>query len=150
MSDYSFMRSGFDNLNHGNNELIENMSAIVTAFTENAINTAAKYVEHCGRNIITTEDIKRGLILEMYLFKARNNNIQHIEEIRRVLFEETLEEEEEEIVNDIEEHEDEFAESSCECLLCQEINNIYNKWINFQPSTRIEEILQRHINSIVF
>ena len=150
MSDYSFMRSGFDNLNHGNNELIENMSAIVTAFTENAINTAAKYVEHCGRNIITTEDIKRGLILEMYLFKARNDNIQHIEEIKRVLFEET-DEEEEEIINDIDEaQENEFAESSCECLLCYEINNIYNKWINFQPSTRIEEILKRHINSIVF
>ncbi len=149
MSDYSFMKSGFDNLNHGNNEMIENMSAIVTAFTENAINTAAKYVEHAGRNVITTEDIKRGLILEMYLFKARNNNIQHIEEIKRVLFEES-DEEEEEIINNVEENEDDFAESSCECLLCQEINNIYSKWINFQPSTRIEEILQRHINSIVF
>ena len=149
MSDYSFMRSGFDNLNHGNNEIMENMAAIVTAFTENALKTSAKYVEHSGRNVITTEDIKRGLILEMYLFKARNDNIQHIEEIKRVLFEET-DEEEEEIINNIEEAEDEFAESSCECLLCQEINNIYNKWINFQPSTGIEEILQRHINSIVF
>ena len=60
MSDYSFMRSGFDNLNHGNNELMENMAAIVTAFTENALKTSAKYVEHSGRNVITTEDIKRG------------------------------------------------------------------------------------------
>ena len=149
MSDYSFMRSGFDNLNHGNNELMENMAAIVTAFTENALKTSAKYVEHSGRNVITTEDIKRGLILEMYLFKARNDNIQHIEEIKRVLFEET-DEEEEEIIDDMEDPADEFELSSCECLLCQEINNIYNKWINFQPSTRIEEILQRHINSIVF
>ena len=149
MSDYSFMRSGFDNLNHGNNELMENMAAIVTAFTENALKTSAKYVEHSGRNVITTEDIKRGLILEMYLFKARNDNIQHIEEIKRVLFEET-DEEEEEIIDDMEDTGDEFELSSCECLLCQEINNIYNKWINFQPSTRIEEILQRHINSIVF
>ncbi len=142
------MRSGFDNLNYGNNELMENMAAIVTAFTENALKTSAKYVEHSGRNVITTEDIKRGLILEMYLFKARNDNIQHIEEIKRVLFEET--DDEEEIIDDMEERADDFELSSCGCLLCQEINNIYNKWINFQPSTRIEEILQRHINSIVF
>ena len=44
MTDYSFMKSGFNNLTEDNTDYIQNLSSIMVAFTENAMKTASKYV----------------------------------------------------------------------------------------------------------
>ena len=56
MADYSFMKSGFDNLVH--EDPTENIASIVLVFMENAVITADKYVKHANRKTITAEDIK--------------------------------------------------------------------------------------------
>ena len=58
--DYSFMKSGFDNLVH--EDPTENIASIVLVFMENAVKSAAIYVKHAKRNAISPEDIKRGLL----------------------------------------------------------------------------------------
>ena len=57
MSDYSFMKSGFDNSPPEN--IVENVSAIISYFAENALKTAATYIKHAKRNGITKTDIKK-------------------------------------------------------------------------------------------
>ena len=41
-----------------------------------------------------------------------------------------------------------FANSDCSCALCVNMNNIYDKWNQFEPTTEIEKIMQKHINEM--
>ena len=91
MSDYSFMRSGFDNIQDAvdEEEAKKNIVAIIVKFSEGAMRTAAKYVNHSQtRNIVTPEDLKRGMMLEMFLFKHRNNLLHEVEVLKEELFNE--------------------------------------------------------------
>ena len=146
--DYSFMKSGFDNLVH--EDPTENIASIVLVFMENAVKSAAIYVKHAKRNVITPEDIKRGLMLETFFIKQRPNMLEQCEEmkktINRILEEEDeSDEDEEEIIVDDEE---DFKESECQCALCNCMNNIYTRWEGFIPQTSIERAMFNHINSI--
>tara|TARA_Y100000817_G_C16557588_1_gene411668 strand:- start:148 stop:597 length:450 start_codon:yes stop_codon:yes gene_type:complete len=146
--DYSFMKSGFDNLVH--EDPTENIASIVLVFMENAVKSAAIYVKHAKRNAITPEDIKRGLMLETFFIKQRPNMLEQCEEmkktINRILEEEDeSDEDEEEIIVDDEE---DFKESECQCALCNCMNNIYTRWEGFIPQTSIERAMFNHINRI--
>ena len=146
--DYSFMKSGFDNLVH--EDPTENIASIVLVFMENAVKSAAIYVKHAKRNAITPEDIKRGLMLETFFIKQRPNMLEQCEEmkktINRILEEEDeSDEDEEDFITD---EEEEFKESECQCALCNCMNNIYTRWEGFIPQTSIERAMFNHINSI--
>ncbi len=147
MSDYSFMKSGFNNLAEDNTDYIQNLSSIMVAFTENAVETASKYVKHCKRNHITSEDLKRGLMMELFVFSQRENLQTQVESIKKYLFEEESEDEEEDETIEVEDC-DEFEESKCNCIMCQYINNIYTHWESYTPKSQIEEIIKTHINNI--
>ena len=71
MSDYTFMKSGFDNVQDAvsEEEAKQNAVALVVAFAEGAIKTAGKYVTHAKRKGVTPEDLKRAMMLEMFFFK---------------------------------------------------------------------------------
>ena len=146
--DYSFMKSGFDNLVH--EDPTENIASIVLVFMENAVKSAAIYVKHAKRNAITPEDIKRGLMLETFFIKQRPNMLEQCEEmkktINRILEEEDeSDEDEEDFITD---EEEEFKESECQCALCNCMNNIYTRWEGFIPQTSIERAMFNHINRI--
>ena len=81
--DYSFMKSGFDNLVH--EDPTENIASIVLVFMENAVKSAAIYVKHAKRNAITPEDIKRGLMLETFFIKQRPNMLEQCEEMKKTI-----------------------------------------------------------------
>ena len=147
MADYSFMKSGFNNLAQDNTDYIQNLSSILVAFTENAMKTASKYVKHCKRSHITSEDLKRGLMMELFVFSQRENLQTQVESIKKYLFEEEEEEEEEEEVIEVEDG-DEFSESKCNCIMCQYVNNIHTHWESYTPKSQIEEIIKTHINNI--
>jgi len=146
MTDYSFMKSGFNNLAQDNTDYIQNLSSILVAFTENAMKTASKYVKHCKRSHITSEDLKRGLMMELFVFSQRENLQTQVESIKKYLFEEEEEEEEDEVI-EVEDG-DEFSESKCNCIMCQYVNNIYTHWESYTPKSQIEEIIKTHINNI--
>ena len=145
--DYSFMKSGFDNLVH--EDPTENIASIVLVFMENAVKSAAIYVKHAKRNAITPEDIKRGLMLETFFIKQRPNMLEQCEEmkkvIRRIQEEDDSDEEEEDFFTD---EEEEFKESECQCPMCNCMNTIYTRWEGFTPESTIERAMFTHINRI--
>jgi len=145
--DYSFMKSGFDNLVQ--EDPTENIASIVLVFMENAIKSADIYVKHAKRKSITAEDIKRGLMLETFFIKQRPNMLEQCEEmkkvIRRIQEEDDSDEEEEDFITD---EEEEFKESECQCPMCNCMNTIYTRWEGFTPESTIERAMFNHINSI--
>ena len=151
MADYSFMKSGFDNL-ESKDETLENAGSIVMVFMENAIKSADIYVKHAKRKELTPEDIKRGLMLEVFFMKNRPNMMEQCDEMKKKLQEIIREEEEngEEIIidDDKEYQEEEFSESKCECPMCGCFNTIYARWEKFTPELPMEKILAKHIDNI--
>ena len=151
MADYSFMKSGFDNL-ETQDETLENTGSIVMVFMENAIKNADIYVKHAKRREITPEDIKRGLMLEVFLMKNRPNMLEQCETMKQKLKDIIRDEEEngEQVFIDNEEpvENEEFTESTCNCAMCQCFNTIYSRWEGFTPELPMEKILVKSINAI--
>ena len=151
MADYSFMKSGFDNL-ESKDETLENIGSLVMVFMENAMKSADIYVRHAKRKQITPEDIKRALMLEVFFMKQRPNMLEQCEEMKKTIQEIIKKEEEngEEMIigEEEEEDEEEFSESKCQCAMCNCFNTIYTRWENFTPEQPMEIILAKHISSI--
>lgn len=156
--DFSFMKSGFNNV-EANNEKMDmekNVVGTIVYFTENALKTAGYYTKHSGRKMITKEDLKRCFMLEVFLFYNRENLQENIENVIDELYDDFSgsdedEGEEKEEENEIifeEDIEASFKLSECSCVMCQTLNNIHDKWSGWSPQTPMQEILQRHINNI--
>ena len=118
MTDYSFMKSGFDNL-ESKDETLENAASVVMVYMENALKSADIYVKHAKRSQITPEDIKRGLMLEVFFMKSRPNLMEQCETMKEKIQEIIQEEEETYIIeNDEEVDEEEFKEKVNVNVLC--------------------------------
>ena len=122
------------------------MISIIIGFTENAMKTAAKYTTHAGRNVVLPEDIKRSMMLEMFIFNKRENIVEQLEDIRKEIFEDSSDDEE--IIMDDPEEIPKFCESACECVMCQTINNIRTAWETFTPNSRLEFLLKNYIDKM--
>jgi len=150
-SDFSFMRSGFNNVEDGEEEQKQQqqLASTLVHFSENALLNAAVYIKHAKRNQITKEDLKRCLMLEVFIFTKRENLQEKIEDIIHELYDADSDEDEE-IVFDDDENVivDEFKESTCRCALCQCINNVHIKWENWEPETPVQHILKCHIEQM--
>ena len=146
--DFTFMRSGFNNLVEPD-ETFENTAAVIMVFMENAVKSADIYVKHSKRTTITSEDIKRGLMLEVFFMKQRPNMIEQCEQmketIKKIQDEDDDSDEEMEIYGDEEEV---FKESNCTCPMCGCMNTIYTRWDTFTPETAIERAMAKHIENI--
>ena len=128
---------------------IENIASIVLVFMENAVKSADIYVKHAKRNSITAEDIKRGLMLEVFFTKQRPNMLEQCEKMKETLkkiLDEDDSDEELEIYEEVED--EEFKESKCKCPMCGCMNTIYTRWEGFTPETTIEKAMFNHINNI--
>lgn len=146
MTDFTFMRTGFDLLQPDDEEFEQNTAAIIVTYAEQALRTAALYVtHHKTRNGITPEDIKRGMMLEMFLFKKRSGLLEKAEEIKKMLYEEDSDNEDE-VINM--EEDDEFSENNCDCAICKCVNNIYGRWEKFTPEGLFETVIKKHIDRI--
>jgi hypothetical protein len=149
MTDYSFMKSGFDNL-ESKDETLENVGGVIMVFMENAMKNADIYVKHAKRKEITPEDIKRGLMLEVFFMKNRPNMLEQCEIMKEKLKEIIREEEEngEVYIDEEEESSEVFTESKCKCAMCSCFNTIYQRWENFTPQLPMEHVLVKAINDI--
>ncbi len=148
--DYSFMKSGFTNEVNQQFDIEKQAKELITMYTYNALNSAAIYIEHAGRDKITPEDIKRALMLEIFLFTNRDVN-QDIIDFKNKLFE-TIDAEEgddkEEENNDDKQGIVAFYESECDCAMCKCLNTIYTRWEGFLPNNPIENILKERIDEM--
>ena len=125
----------------------ENIASIVLVFMENAVKSADIYVKHAKRNSITAEDIKRGLMLEVFFTKQRPNMLEQCEKMKETL-KKILDEDDSDEELEIYEEVEEFKESKCKCPMCGCMNTIYTRWEGFTPETTIEKAMFNHINNI--
>ncbi len=144
-NDYSFMKSGHENLVQLDTTE-ENIEYLVGTYATNALQHASLYVKHCKRNVLTTEDIKRSLIMETMCLKSRDMEAE-IEKFKANFDEDTESSDEEEAVS-FDSEEGEFTLSNCECPLCKCINTIYSRWDKFSPNSVIETILKKRIDEM--
>ena len=150
--DYSFMRSGFNAVEAAvdEEETQKNAVSLIVAYAEGAMRTSAKYIVHGNRKIVTPEDLKRGMMLEMFLFKHRDDTLDKAKEIKEELFGNGAVDDDESL-DDLEYADDEcliFKESECKCALCHCMNTIYERWEVWEPSSPFEKIFQTHINNM--
>jgi len=151
MTDYSFMKTGFNmEVENSEKEFVENATAITFNFMENAIQSASIYIKHAKRHDITTEDIKRTLMLELFLFGKRTDHFQKIKTIKETLLHFDSEEEEEEdddfFVDD--DQIQPFSTSNCDCGMCKCLNNIYIRWETFIPKSNLEKHMKKYIDNM--
>ena len=85
-NDFSFMKTGFNLVDNSNIENEQNIISLVTLFAKNALETATQYVTHAERTEVTVTDIKKSLMLEVFLFMKRPNVVQKTDELKQQLF----------------------------------------------------------------
>ena len=151
--DYTFMKSGFDlTAPPTDNEFRENTTAILVTFTSEALRSAAIYVSHGPREVVTTEDIKRAMMLELFLFNKRPDLLDKANEIKKELYgEDDVEDIDDEALNNAivsDEEMEPFAENNCECALCKAINTIYTRWNNWTPTSEFEKVFMKRIEEM--
>lgn len=162
-TDFSFMKSGFNNLVLPNNgpdpDMVLFIQSLVLSFTECALITASEYVSHSGRNGITPDDIKLCLKYQTFQFLNRNDVNDKMQKWKAFINEETDEyNEDEDEDEDIDEQVNEinflddkiinkFKKSECKCKTCSEINNVDTKWVDWAPTTPIEMALKKVLDN---
>ena len=148
MSDYSFMKSGFDNLVTQQDENFEqNITVLVSTFASEGLKHASRYVSHHKtRKLITPEDIKRGMMLEVFIFKNRPDLVDKFDEILQIISQESDSDEDEEEIE--ESNEETFTENDCSCPICKCMNTIYTRWEKFLPSSPLEQIIKTNIDKM--
>ena len=144
-------------------DFIEKTTTTITIFGENALKTASKYISHGKRTIVTKEDLKRALILELFLFNKREVDKKHFNKVKNELFKKKNSDldsdDESENDSDCEYNEttpnyivdntkESFSFNKCNCTLCDCINNIHTEWETWKPNNTFEKIFQKHINNI--
>ena len=147
--DYSLMKTGFNNLNESNEEVMKNATALMVHFMENALNTASIYCNHAKRRDIVSEDNKRSLMLEVFFFQKRTDLEEKINQVKQELYDadsDSEEDKEDEVENTIVDN-NEFIESECKCALCTCINNIYTRWENWTPETPTHISLKENLDN---
>jgi hypothetical protein len=149
MADYTFMKTG-DNMIDDDDEIPEaafDMASIMTLFTKKGIENTSCYVKHSGRPSITSEDIKRGLMIEMYLFSKRPDLFPEVQEIKEALMEDSDSDSPDSELPETEDNTP-FVKSQCTCALCKAMNDVYTRWESFQPQSVIEKILYDNISKV--
>jgi histone H3/H4 len=158
MSDYSFMKTGFDN--PVSDTLLEidlkNIEILLSLFIGNAIKNASKYIKICKRSGITKDDIVHGLRYEVFEFinrKSLHDDIQQSmddysnwdsDEEEEPFFEDEcivddcdIEPFSRVLEHDILEKDDEFV---------KKFHNYYDTWSQWIPDTPMNKILKNAID----
>lgn len=148
-NDFSFMKTGFGLTDNGlTTDYKQTVVSMITLFGENALHGGALYTKHAKRRVITPEDIKRAMMMEVFVYTKRPGTLERIENIKKELFSQEEEESEDEEEEEDYGPEEPFKESECDCALCQCLNTIRNKWAKWEPQTPIEILLKKHIDTI--
>ena len=160
----SQIRTGMGNyeLNNLEREEIEiNVTSMVMTFMSYAMKTSAMYVEHSKRKVITVRDIKRAMMLEVFLYFNREDLEETVTEWRRDIIQDLqaqdlqaqdeTEEDTEDETEDETEDDTEIGisdEEKCDCDLCQRINGIDEYWQTYNPTDPLGKILKEHIDQM--
>ena len=173
MDKFPIMKSGigtpYDTMNMSDDEMLD-IGTLLTVFVKNGMKNACKYVEHSGRYSMTEKDIKYALQMEIFLFMKRDDLVSDLTEIRQEIAdyiengssnEDEEDEEDDEDEEDMEDSsgsgsgsssgdyvEEEFSESTCDCVTCKCMNEINKRFPDWEPTSPLEEILKKRIIEI--
>lgn len=162
---YTFMKTGQDITNNEakDPEIVKDVIALITTFSQNSILSADVYVKHANRKIITTKDIQMAMKLEVFEFVNRDNskllqkNRNEIEKDYNRIFTQNDDDNDDDYdydkaIDDLIENDNKkegYCKSKCECDICRKMNYIDKTWDYWQPKTNLEKILKIHISKIV-
>ena len=161
MADYSFMKSGSDMIRTNpvlDENIEQNIMSMLTLFTSNALINASEYSKICGRNGITKEDIKYGLIFEVFEFIKNPNLLADLNEVEEELLKEDTDNDED--WEDVDENDNIFPENKLDEFSRIDIHNVkdkdkdfvtkyhnyYDSWGDWEPTNQLETILKDAID----
>lgn len=151
------MKTGFSTIDLAPDPIndVDNIACIIVRFMENGMKHARMHVEHARRTVVTTEDIKRGFMLEILLSNKRSmddEHTAHVELKQRLRHADSGSEVEVEEYDEYEceEENDEFTLSNCKCAICASFQKIHTMWEKKLKTqlTPVEVILCNQINNM--
>ena len=116
-----------------------------------SIKSSSIFVEHSGRTIVTIDDIKRAMMVEVFMYFNRPDLKIRISEWRNIILtdmecdneeQESEEESEDEIMKDDNITEKEESKKICSCDVCDLMNNIKDKWKYYNPTDKMGKIFK--------
>ena len=122
---------------------------LMCAFMDCAVRLAAQYTKHAGRKVVTTRDIRRGLMYEaMVKFATRDPDTikQKVQEVK-----DFIDEDAEEHGSDVEDGEDfteEYCDSYCLCMDCDRMNTVEIEWESWVPPSPVLTLLKAAIDRV--
>ena len=145
------MKTGFSPVKESNKpNLDNNLLNILELFTSNAIKNSARFVKLCDRNGMTKEDIKYGLIYEVFEFFKRDTNLKDLKEIEELNKTETLDYEEFIIEDDelmsFSKIDIDSISNSDDKEFVTKLYKYYDGWDDWIPTTPLEKIIKKSIN----
>ena len=134
-------------------ELEINVTSSIMTFMSYSIKSSSIFVEHSGRTIITPDDIKRAMMVEVFMYFNRPDLKIKIGEWRNIILNEMNDDEEiesEDENQDIEPDEMEKEENKklCSCNVCGLMNDIKDRWEYYNPDDEMGKIFKKHIDNI--
>ena len=142
-------------------ELEINITSSIMTFMSYSIKSSSIFVEHSGRTIITPDDIKRAMMVEVFMYFDRPDLKLRIGEWRNIILNEMKDEMSEDektddecentSINRVESEESEESEEVkkiCSCDVCDLMNVIQDKWQYYNPTDEMGKILKKHIDSM--
>ena len=143
------MKSGFNQLQE-TDDLEKEITTLVATFANEGLKHASHYLKHHEeRKVILPEDLKRGMMLEVFLFNKRPDLNDKLKEIKEIIYhyDEDEDEEDEDEEEDVSENVT-YSENKCTCAICKCINSIHQRWENWTPNSGFELILKKSIDEI--
>lgn len=148
MSDYSFLKSGFNSLidtDKPDENLLLNIQSILFSFMEKAVKRSEVYIDHGGRHSITKEDLKLCIMVETFEYLQRPDILESVEKWKEIIQEDSDSDSELEDCIEPDGVEEPFVKNNCKCGECLKLNNIESLWITWIPAEGIETILKNAI-----
>lgn len=140
-----------------------NVTSAIMTFMSYAIKSSSIYVEHSKRQVVTPDDIRRAMMIEVFMYFERPDLLIRTAEWRQIILEdlqngESEEEEQEETdeesecdAKDEEEkmiEEDKKNKVKCDCDICSQMNDIVEKWQYYEPKDELGKVFKKHIDLI--
>uniref|UniRef100_A0AB39J7T1 Transcription factor CBF/NF-Y/archaeal histone domain-containing protein n=1 Tax=Florenciella sp. virus SA2 TaxID=3240092 RepID=A0AB39J7T1_9VIRU len=136
-------------------ELEINVTSCIMTFMSFAMKSSAIYVEHSNRTVITTDDIKKAMMVEVFTYFDRTDLEERVSEWRQTIIEdmknqesdEESDEESEVVCKDYDISGEKII-NNCQCNICNTMNTIKEKWNYYNPTDELGLIFKKHIDKI--
>jgi hypothetical protein len=132
------------------------IASLLTLFTSNSIVNASDYSDLCGRNGVTKEDMRYGLIFEVFEFLNNPNLVNDLKEVEKQLEYEYSDDEDEDIDNIFnDKNMDEFTRIDSDKIdgledeeieFVNKMHKYYDEWDDWVPKNELEIILKNAID----